>query len=81
MPIPDPPAKRERPAYKRQRTGGLVCTFLGLALTLAMSVAGGWEAGVWGLPLVAIGVGLLVSSGIEKRETDQASGSSQVEVL
>lgn len=80
MPIPDPPAKRERPAYKRQRTGGLVCTFLGLSLTVAMLVAGGVEAGVWGLPLLAIGVGLLVSSAIEKRENGE-SGPSQASSL
>lgn len=57
-----------RPAHKRHRTGGLVCTFLGAALSVAMWVSGGAIAGVWGLPLVGVGIGLLVSSAIERKE-------------
>jgi hypothetical protein len=76
LPIPESPTRRERPAHKRHRTGGLVCTFLGLALSFAMFVSGGPEAGVWGLPLLGIGVGLLMSSTIERRE-DEADRSVQ----
>ena len=75
LPIPEGPIKRQRPAHKKHRTGGLVCTFLGIALSYAMYVSGGPEAGVWGLPLVAIGLGLLVSSFIERREQSDAGQS------
>jgi hypothetical protein len=68
LPMPDEPKDESRPAHKRHRTGGLVCVFLGGALTIAMYVSGGEVAGVWGLPLLGVGVGLLVSSYIERKE-------------
>lgn len=76
MPIPEGRDRRDRPAHKRHRTGGLVCACLGISLSFAMYVSGGIEAGVWGLPLVGIGVGLLASSTIERRE-EESTGPDQ----
>jgi hypothetical protein len=78
IPIPDNPEARRllRPAYQKNRTGGLVTLFLGIALSFAMWVAGGAVAGVWGLPMVGIGVGLLVASALERKEEKEGEGPS-----
>ena len=68
MPIPEPPKVECRPAYKSNRTGGLVMTLIGIAVTVANWTVGGATAGVWGFIPLAIGVGLLISSAIEKKE-------------
>lgn len=66
--IPEPPKVERRPAYKSNRTGGLVMTLIGIAVTVANWTVGGATAGVWGFIPLAIGVGLLISSAIDKKE-------------
>ncbi len=66
--IPEPPKVERRPAYKSNRTGGFVMTLIGIAVTVANWTVGGATAGVWGFIPLAIGVGLLISSAIDKKE-------------
>jgi hypothetical protein len=68
---PPPPEEVERPKYSSRRANGLVMTGIGLALTIAMSVADGVDSGVWGLIPLFIGIGLLVAGSIDKREFDE----------
>lgn len=70
IPIPQEPRKAKRASYLKNRTGGLVMTFIGITLTIAMWTTGGAEAGVWGLPALGIGIGLLISSNLERKEVD-----------
>ena len=72
--LPEPLAKPQRPSYIGNRNAGLVVLFLGIALTIALSVVEGWNGGVWGLLPVAIGAGLLVAAYLEQREIE-ASGN------
>jgi hypothetical protein len=76
--IPQPTKPEHRPAYQSNRTAGLVMTFLGIAITIANWVVGGTNAGVWGFIPLAIGVGLLVSAAMEKKEVEkrEARGGS-----
>jgi hypothetical protein len=67
--LPEIQIKPARPAYLQNRSAGLVLTFLGIALTIAIWVPAGAEGGIWGLIPLAIGIGLLVSSALEKKET------------
>ena len=70
--MPPPPAQEiERPKYSSRRANGLVMTGIGLALTIAMSVANGIESGIWGIIPLFIGIGLLVAGSIDKREFDE----------
>lgn len=70
--MPPPPAQEiERPKYSSRRANGLVMTGIGLALTIAMSVASGIESGVWGIIPLFIGIGLLIAGSIDKREFDE----------
>lgn len=68
---PAPPEEVERPKYSSRRANGLVMTGIGLALTIAMSVANGVDSGVWGLIPLFIGIGLLIAGSIDKREFDE----------
>jgi uncharacterized protein DUF6249 len=68
---PPPPQEVEKPKYSSRRANGLVMTGIGLALTVAMSVADGVESGVWGLIPLFIGIGLLVAGAIDKREHEE----------
>jgi len=68
---PAPPEEVERPKYSSRRANGLVMTGIGLALTIAMSVANGIDSGVWGLIPLFIGIGLLIAGSIDKREFDE----------
>jgi hypothetical protein len=69
--IPVEPQDEKRPAYLSNRSGGLVMTLLGIALTIALFAVAGKEGGPWGLLPLAIGVGLLISSAMEKKELDE----------
>lgn len=71
MDIPVEPQEEKRPAYLSNRSGGLVMTLLGIALTIALFAVAGKVGGVWGLLPLAIGVGLLISSSLEKKELDE----------
>ena len=75
IPIPEEPKNERRPAHLRNRTGGLVMTLLGLALTIALFTVSGPDGGVWGLLPMAIGLGLLFSSHLERKETERSNGS------
>ena len=66
--------KEKRPRYVGNRTAGLVLFCLGVALTIALFATEG-SAGVWGLPTLAIGVGLLISAELERREYEAERGS------
>jgi cadmium resistance protein CadD (predicted permease) len=68
---PPPPVEVERPKYSSRRANGLVMTGIGLALTIAMTIADGPESGCWGLIPLFIGIGLLVAGAIDKREYDE----------
>jgi uncharacterized membrane protein len=74
---PPPPAEVERPKYSSRRANGLVMTGIGLALTIAMSVADGVESGVWGLIPLFIGIGLLVAGSIDKREYEEKARTNR----
>jgi len=69
--IPEPPKTECRPTYQSNRSSGFVMTCIGIAITLALWITAGSEGGVWGLIPLAIGVGLLISSTVEKKEIDQ----------
>ena len=60
-----------KPAYAARRAGGLVMFGIGFALTIAMGVTGGWDAGVWGLIPLFIGLGLLIAATLDKREYEE----------
>ena len=68
--IPQPPKEPERPAYLKNRSAGLVITLLGIALVIAIWVPAGAVGGVWGFVPLAIGIGLLISSALERREIE-----------
>lgn len=68
MAIPEPPRAECPPAYKGNRTGGFVMTLIGIALTIALWTVAGATGGVWGFLPLAIGIGLLIASAIEKKE-------------
>lgn len=69
--LPETSLEPKRPAHLQNRSAGLVMTFLGIALTIAIWVPAGAEGGVWGLIPLAIGIGLLVSSTLEKKEIEK----------
>ena len=73
IPLPEEPKRKKRESYLSNRTGGLVMTLLGIALTIALWTVAGPTGGVWGLLPLAIGVGLLISSYLEKREAERAA--------
>lgn len=68
--LPEISLEPKRPAYLQNRSAGLVMTCLGVALTIAIWVPAGAEGGVWGLIPLSIGIGLLVSSSLEKKESE-----------
>jgi hypothetical protein len=68
--IPAEKREEKRPEYLSNRSGGLVMTFIGIALTIALWATAGKDGGVWGLIPLGIGVGLLISSALEKKEID-----------
>jgi len=76
MEIPVEPQDEKRPAHLSNRSSGLVLTLLGLALTIALFAVAGKDGGVWGLLPMAIGIGLLISSSLEKREIEDKQGVS-----
>lgn len=68
--IPAVRREEKRSPHLANRSSGLVMSFLGVALTIALFVVAGPDGGVWGLLPLAIGLGLLVSSVLERRERE-----------
>ncbi|MFQ5512649.1 MAG: DUF6249 domain-containing protein [Candidatus Krumholzibacteriia bacterium] len=73
--LPGAPKKERRATYRSHRTRGLVMLAGGLMLTIALWVTAGAEGGVWGLVPLGIGLALLVSSAMERREGPNGNGS------
>ena len=71
MSIPEPAKPVCRPTYQSNRTSGFVMTMIGIALTIALWVTAGPTGGVWGFIPLAIGIGLLISSALEKKESEK----------
>ena len=69
--IPQPHEPEKRPSYRSNRTAGLVMTLLGVAIMVANWAVAGTKGGVWGLIPMAIGIGLLISSALEKKEVEK----------
>ena len=69
--IPQPYEPEKRPSYRSNRTAGLVMTLLGIAIMVANWAVAGTKGGVWGLIPMAIGIGLLISSALEKKEVEK----------
>jgi hypothetical protein len=68
--IPVERQEEKRPAYLRNRSSGLVMTLLGFALTIALFAVAGKDGGVWGLLPMAIGIGLLISASLERKDVE-----------
>ncbi len=68
IPIPEPPKKKRHPRYLAVRAWGLVMTFLGIALVVAISAQTEVKYGLWGLLPLAVGVGLILAAAYEKNE-------------
>ncbi len=66
--LPGEPVKEKRPAHLSHRTRGLVMVAIGVTSTIGLWTTAGANGGVWGLVPLGIGVALLVSSRLEKRE-------------
>lgn len=62
--------EEKRPTFLKNRSSGLVMTFIGIALSIALWVESG-DSWVWGLMPLAIGVGLLVSSTLERKDYEK----------
>ena len=75
--LPDEPRKSKRESYLSNRTGGLVMSMIGLTLTIALWTVAGSVGGVWGLIPFGIGVGLLISSTLEKKEVEREKNDEQ----
>jgi len=75
--IPQPPKTECRPAYQSNRSAGFIMTFLGIAITAALWTTAGSDSGVWGLIPLAIGIGLLISSAVEKKEVEKKDTRSR----
>ncbi len=66
--LPGEPLKEKRPTYLSHRTRGLVMVAVGVTATIGLWTTAGAEGGVWGFVPLGIGLALLISSTLEKRE-------------
>ncbi|MGD1048502.1 MAG: DUF6249 domain-containing protein [Candidatus Krumholzibacteriaceae bacterium] len=71
LPVPETPREEHRPRSARNRTGGLVLTFLGIALIILRLVSDNYGALTAGVIVAAIGIGLLLASWFEKRDAEK----------
>ena len=77
--LPGEPIEHKRESYLSNRTGGLVMAMIGTTLTIALWTVAGSVGGVWGLIPFGIGVGLLISAALEKKELrDNSVGDQNV---
>ena len=77
--LPEPEKTVKKPAFSGRRAAGLVIFGLGLALTIALSVAESIHEGVWGLLCMFVGLGLLVAAFLDKREYEQEKREKKME--
>jgi hypothetical protein len=77
--LPEPERVVKKPAFSGRRAAGLVIFGLGLALTIALSVAESFHEGVWGLLCMFVGLGLLIAAFLDKREYEQEKREKQAE--
>ncbi len=66
--LPGEPPVEKRAAYLSHRTRGLVMVALGVTASIGLWTTAGANGGVWGLVPLGIGVALMISSALEKRE-------------
>ncbi len=66
--LPEDPIKTSPPRYLAMRAWGFVFTFLGIALVIGITAAAGIQHGVWGLTQLSIGIALLISAYLEKKD-------------
>ena len=68
MELPEDPIKTSPPRYLAIRTWGFVFTLLGIALVAGISAEAGLRHGAWGLLPTSIGIALLISAYLEKKD-------------
>jgi NADH:ubiquinone oxidoreductase subunit 3 (subunit A) len=68
IPIPEEPVKQSPPRYLAMRAWGLVFTLFGVALVVGISAEKGINHGLWGLLPLSIGVALLISAYMERKD-------------
>jgi len=68
IPLPEMPKEERRPAFLTLRAWGLIVAFVGLAIMISISIAQGFERGIWGLIPTSVGIGFLVAAMLEKRD-------------
>ncbi len=66
--IPQKPTKEKRPLYLSLRAWGFVFVALGIALVFAIGAEAGFKHGLWGLIPLLVGLGLMVSANMEKKD-------------
>jgi hypothetical protein len=66
--LPKEPEKRKRPRYFTIRMWGFIFAFIGIGVVLGIWGAAGIMHGVWGLVPTFLGLALLLSAHLEKKE-------------
>jgi hypothetical protein len=66
--LPETPVKTSPPRYLAMRAWGLVFSLIGLALFIGITAEAGIRHGLWGLMPLSIGIALLVSANLEKKD-------------
>lgn len=79
LPVPDPLQKPVRRVHSSRRASGLVMTGIGIALTVGMVGADGFDDGWVGLIPLLIGIGLLIAAHLDKREFEEDRERERVE--
>lgn len=70
--IPEPPPRsKKRPRHLALRTWGIVILGVGIAVVLGISGEAGAVHGLWGLILVFMGLGLIISAALERKDIER----------